>query len=82
MRGELLVIDVRRFTPGLVRPFLTAVLDELVSLDARDDVVIICDYEPSGLAYQLDMRAETRGLFHYECVQRADGAWVETIRRL
>lgn len=82
MRGELLLIDVRRFTPALVRPFLTAVIDQVVSMDARDDIVILCDYEPSGLAYQLDMRPETRGLFHYECEQRADGAWVETIHRL
>lgn len=82
IRGELLLIDVRRFTPALLRPFLTAVIDEVVSIGARDDIVILCDYEPSGLAYQLDMRPETRGLFHYECEQRADGAWVETLHRL
>ena len=82
VRGELLLIDVRRFTPALVRPFLTDLIDGLVAMDARDDIVIVCDYEPSGLAYQLDMRPETRGLFHYECELRSDGAWIETIRRV
>jgi hypothetical protein len=80
--GALVLVDVRRFTPALVRRFLTAMLDELVSMDARDDVIIICDYEPSGLAFQLDLRRQTRGLFHYECSRRKDGAWIETIRRL
>ena len=77
----LVVLDVRSFTPALVRPFLTSVVDDLVALGAQDELVIVSGYECTGLAYQLDMRRETRGLFHYDCTQRSDGAWVETIRR-
>ncbi len=80
--ARLLILDVRRFTPALVRPFLTAVVDELVSLGAYDDLMVVSDYEPTGLQYQLDMRRETRGMFRYECTQRSDGAWVEVIRRV
>ncbi len=78
----LIRIDVRDFTPELVRPFLTAVVDEMVRLGATDELMIVSDYECSGLAYQLDMRRETRGLFRYECNERSDGAWIETIRRV
>ncbi len=78
----LLVLDVRRFTPDLVRPLITAIVDEMVALGARDGLMVLSDYESTGLAYQLDMRRETRGLFHYECERRSDGAWVETITRI
>lgn len=80
--GDLLLVDVRRFTPDLIRPLVTAIVDELVTLGATDGLMIVSGYECTGIAYQLDMRRETRGLYHYECVQRSDGAWVETIRRI
>ena len=79
---QILLVDVRRFTSELIRPLLISLLDELVALDARDDLFVIAAYEPTGLQYELDMRRETRGRFRYECSQRSDGAWVETISRV
>jgi uncharacterized protein (DUF2249 family) len=39
----------------------------------------VCDHEPAGLGYQIDLRRETRGRFTFEYDQRADGAWVAFI---
>jgi uncharacterized protein (DUF2249 family) len=75
-------VDVRRFTPEFVRPLVTAIVDEMVALGATDQLIVVSDYQSTGLAYQLDMRRETRGLFHFERTERPDGAWVESIRRV
>jgi uncharacterized protein (DUF2249 family) len=76
-----LVIDVRGLTPGLRRPVLFTVVDRLLELGADDSLVVICDHEPAGLGYQLDLRKETKGRFEYYYDQRMDGAWVALIRR-
>ena len=46
-----------------------------------DSLVVICDHEPAGLGYQLDLRKETMGRFEYFYDQSMDGAWVALIRR-
>ena len=76
-----LVVDVRGFTPGLRRPIVFTLIDKLIEMDADDSVVVICDHEPAGLGYQLDLRKETRGRLEYFYDQRMDGAWVALIRR-
>ena len=76
-----LVVDVRGFTPGLRRPIVFVLIDKLIEMDADDSVVVICDHEPAGLGYQLDLRKETRGKLEYFYDQRMDGAWVALIRR-
>ncbi len=76
-----LVIDVRGFTPGLRRPIVFAIVDKMLSLESDDSLVVICDHEPAGLGYQLDLRKETRGMYEYFYDQRLDGAWVALIRR-
>lgn len=76
-----LVMDVRGVTPSMRRPLLFAVIDCMVELGCGDSVVLICDHDPSGLGYQLDLRRESRGLFEFDCDQRLDGAWVALIRR-
>jgi uncharacterized protein (DUF2249 family) len=75
-----LVVDLRGFTPGLRRPVVFAVLDKMLELDSRDSLVVICDHEPAGLGYQIDLRKETKGRFEYFYDQRMDGAWVALIR--
>lgn len=76
-----LVVDVRGCTPGLRRPVVFAVVDKMLELDSPDSLVVVCDHEPAGLGYQLDLRKETRGKFEYHYDQRLDGAWVALIRR-
>lgn len=76
-----LVIDVRGFSPGLRRPIVFTVVDKLLEMDADDSLVVVCDHEPAGLGYQLDLRKETKGKFEYFYDQRMDGAWVALIRR-
>ncbi len=76
-----LVVDLRGLTPAMRRPVVFAILDMLLQLDCHDNVVLICDHDPSGLGYQLDLRRETRGRFEFDCDQRLDGAWVALIRR-
>lgn len=76
-----LVIDIRGLTPSQRRPLLFAVLDKMLSMDSDDSIVVICDHEPAGLGYQLELRRETKGLFEFDYDQRLDGAWVGLIRR-
>ena len=76
-----ITLDVRVLTPSLVRPLLLEVVDWMVAHDARDDLVVIVDHEPTGIERELDLRRQTRGLFSYESHRRSDGAWVELIRR-
>ncbi len=76
-----LVLDVRGFTPGLRRPIVFTLIDRMLELDAADSLVVVCDHEPAGLGYQLDLRKETRGRYEYFYDQRMDGAWVALIRR-
>ena len=76
-----LVVDLRGFTPGLRRPIVFTVVDRMLELEADDSLVVICDHEPAGLGYQLDLRKESKGRFEYFYDQRMDGAWVALIRR-
>lgn len=76
-----MVLDIRGVTPAMRRPLVFAVVDRMVDIDCRDSIVVICDHDPSGLGYQLDLRRESRGMFEFDCDQRLDGAWVALIRR-
>lgn len=76
-----LVVDVRGLTPNMRRPVVFTILDRLVESGCEDSVVIICDHEPAGLGYQIDLRRETRGIFEYFYDRRLDGAWVALVRR-
>ena len=76
-----LVLDVRGFSPGLRRPVVFTLIDRMLELDAHDSLLVICDHEPAGLGYQIDLRKQTKGRFEYCYDQRLDGAWVALIRR-
>lgn len=76
-----MVIDLRGVTPAMRRPLVFAVVDKMLEIDCGDSIVVICDHDPSGLGYQLDLRRETRGCFEFDSDQRLDGAWVALIRR-
>jgi uncharacterized protein (DUF2249 family) len=76
-----LVLDIRGCTPALRQPLVFCVVEKLIELDSPDNLVVVCDHEPAGLGYQLDLRKETRGRFEYHYDQRLDGAWVALIRR-
>ena len=79
-RGRL-VVDVRAFDPEFRRAVLFAVVDKLVELGARDQIIVISDHDPSGLGYQIDLRRESRGIFEFNCDVRSDGAWVALLKR-
>ena len=76
-----LVIDIRGLTPALRRPIVFTVIDKLLDVDASDSLVVICDHEPAGLGYQMELRKETKGRFEFFYDQRLDGAWVALVRR-
>jgi uncharacterized protein (DUF2249 family) len=52
----------------------------LVALGWNGELLLVCEHEPAGLTYQLDLRKETRGRFEYDIDRRSDGAWVALIR--
>jgi uncharacterized protein (DUF2249 family) len=74
-------MDIRGLTPALRRPIVFTVVDKMLDIDCADSVVVICDHEPAGLGYQLELRKETKGRFEFYYDQRLDGAWVALIRR-
>ena len=76
-----LVVDLRGLAPATRRPVVFAVVDKLIEVDSQDSLVLICDHDPSGLGYQLDLRRESRGCYEFDCDQRMDGAWVALVRR-
>lgn len=76
-----LVVDIRQFDPALRRALIFSVVDKLVALDSHDDVLFVCDHEPAGLGYQIDLRRETRGMFEFSYDTRSDGAFVAMLRR-
>ena len=79
-RGRL-VVDVRAFDPEFRRAVLFAVVDKLVELGSRDQIIVVSDHDPSGLGYQIDLRRESRGIFEFTCDVRSDGAWVALLKR-
>lgn len=76
-----LVVDVRSFDPDHRRALIFAVIDKLIAIGCREEVVIVSDHDPSGLGYQIDLRKETRGMFEFTCQTRSDGAWVALLQR-
>lgn len=75
-----LVVDIRGFDPALRRALVFTIVDKLVELGSDDQLILVCDHEPAGLGYQIDLRRETRGRFEFSYDQRSDGAWVALIR--
>jgi len=75
------VLDIRGTTSSIQSRVCLGVIDAMVSLDVRDDLIIVADYELTALSYELDLRHQTRGLFEYSCEQRSDGAWACRVRR-
>ena len=76
-----LVVDVRGVTAAHQRPVVFGIVDAVLSAGCADSIVVICDHDPSGLGYQLDLRRETRGMYEFDCDRRLDGAWVALLRR-
>jgi uncharacterized protein (DUF2249 family) len=57
-----------------------AIVDTLLGLGCDDQLLLICDHEPAGLGYQIDLRRESRGRFEFTYDRRSDGAWVALVR--
>ena len=79
--GHSILLDIRATTPSLQQRVCLVVVDALVAADIREDIVLVADYELTGLTYELDLRHETRGLFEYSAERRSDGAWACLLRR-
>jgi uncharacterized protein (DUF2249 family) len=74
------VVDIRGFDPELRRAVVFGIVDKLVELGCGDQLILVCDHEPAGLGYQIDLRRETRGRFEFSYDRRSDGAWVALMR--
>ncbi|MDZ4170353.1 MAG: DUF2249 domain-containing protein [Coriobacteriia bacterium] len=77
--GEL-VVDIRKLDPALRRAVVFAVVDKMLELASSNQIVLVCDHEPAGLGYQIDLRRESRGRFEFTYDRRSDGAWVAFVR--
>lgn len=78
-RGEI-IVDIRTFDAALRRAMVFAIVDKLLEIGSTDQLVLVCDHEPAGLGYQIDLRRETRGHFEFSYARRSDGAWVAFVR--
>lgn len=79
--GELLV-DLRGFEPSLCKEVVFTLVDKFVELATPESIVFVCDHDPEGLGYQVDLRRRTRGRFTYRASQRSDGAWAAVFEPL
>ncbi len=79
-RSTGLVVDIRGFNPALRRSLVFSVVDTLLKLGSDDQLLLVCDHEPAGLGYQIDLRKESRGRFEFTYDRRSDGAWVALLR--
>ena len=79
-RSAGLVVDIRGFNPALRRSLVFSIVDTLLRLGSEDQVLLVCDHEPAGLGYQIDLRKESRGRFEFTYDRRSDGAWVALLR--
>jgi uncharacterized protein (DUF2249 family) len=75
-----LIVDLRHFDPALRRTMVFALIDKLVELNSSSQLVLVCDHEPAGLGYQIDLRRESRGRYEFTYDRRSDGAWVAFAR--
>jgi len=75
-RSAGLVVDIRGFNPALRRSMVFSIVDTLLRMGADDQCIFVCDHEPAGLGYQIDLRKESRGRFEFTYDRRSDGAWV------
>jgi uncharacterized protein (DUF2249 family) len=73
------VVDIRSFDPAHRRALIFTLVDKLLELGVSDALMLVTDYEPSGIGYQIDLRRETRGRFVFTFDQRSDGAWVSVV---
>jgi len=80
-RSGRLVVDIRDFDPGMRRALVFSVVDTIAHANCDDQVVFVCDHEPAGLGFQIDLRKETRGVFEFTYDQRSDGAWVAHLKK-
>jgi len=78
--GIGLVVDIRGFDPALRRAVVFSLVDKFIELGCSDQLILVCDHEPAGLGYQIDLRRETRGRFDFSYDVRSDGAWVAIVK--
>lgn len=79
-RSAGLVVDIRGFDPALRRSLVFCIVDTLLKLGSDDQLLLVCDHEPAGLGYQIDLRKESRGRYEFTYDRRSDGAWVALLR--
>lgn len=75
-----LLVDIRGFDPALRRSLVFSIVDKFIQMGCDDQIILVCDHEPAGLGYQIDLRKETRGRFDFSYDQRSDGAWVALMK--
>lgn len=80
-RSGRLVVDIRDFDPSNRRTLVFCVVDMIAASDCDDQLVFVCDHEPAGLGFQIDLRKETRGVFEFSYDQRSDGAWIAHLKK-
>lgn len=81
-RTGAVLLDLRQTALSAQRPLMLGLIDVILEQDLWEDLVLVADYELTALAYQLDLRQETRGRFTHQSDQRLDGAWACYIRRV
>jgi len=79
-RSSGLVVDIRGFEPSMRRSLVFSIVDTLLKLGSEDQLLLVCDHEPAGLGYQIDLRKESRGRYEFTYDRRSDGAWVALLR--
>lgn len=77
-----IVLDVRCSSAEAQKEIVLCVLDRMIELDVRDSLIVITGHDPSGMGYTVDLRKQSRGMFHLTCDERSDGSFTAHFVRI
>lgn len=78
---EAVVFDVRALIPSHRHPLIFSVLEQMAQMSPQTPLWIVNDHNPQGLAFELEMRPETKGRYDFESQPQPDGSWLAKMKR-
>ncbi len=78
---EDVVLDVRALIPSYRHTLIFSVLEQISQMSPQTPLSIVNDHNPQGLAFELEMRPETKGRYDFESQPQPDGSWTAKIKR-
>lgn len=75
------ILDVRALIPSHRHSLIFTVLEQISQMSPQTPLAIVNDHNPQGLAFELEMRPETKGRYDFESQPQPDGSWIAKITK-